>query len=122
MTAHGCVVNLSNYRLLGETMKSIKSKMMPTKLMLSNFFLIPCVLCQSLSRVFNKVKSRSAHMKSHRPLDAEPKNKSSRPASDPHRNTPNSVEPHRTVDSVEQAMGRAMGITTTCVQSQLRPN
>lgn len=24
-------------------------------------------------RVFNKVKSRSAHMKSHRPSDAEPK-------------------------------------------------
>lgn len=33
-------------------------------------FLICTLLC---FRVFNKVKSRSAHMKSHRPLDAEPK-------------------------------------------------
>lgn len=33
-------------------------------------FLIVYLLC---FRVFNKVKSRSAHMKSHRPLDAEPK-------------------------------------------------
>lgn len=33
-------------------------------------FLIVYMLC---FRVFNKVKSRSAHMKSHRPLDAEPK-------------------------------------------------
>ncbi|CAK1583749.1 unnamed protein product [Parnassius mnemosyne] len=30
----------------------------------------PCKIC---GKVFNKVKSRSAHMKSHRPLDAEPK-------------------------------------------------
>ncbi|KPI92229.1 Zinc finger protein 541 [Papilio xuthus] len=30
----------------------------------------PCKIC---GKVFNKVKSRSAHMKSHRPFDAEPK-------------------------------------------------
>ncbi|RVE54322.1 hypothetical protein evm_001149 [Chilo suppressalis] len=30
----------------------------------------PCKIC---GKVFNKVKSRSAHMKSHRPLDADPK-------------------------------------------------
>nr|CAD7257036.1 unnamed protein product [Timema shepardi] len=38
----------------------------------------PCKIC---GKVFNKVKSRSAHMKSHRPPDAEPK----KPKLDPHK-------------------------------------
>lgn len=41
-----------------------------------SFFIFCCcfLTCTLLCfRVFNKVKSRSAHMKSHRPLDAEPK-------------------------------------------------
>lgn len=42
-------------------------------------FIFVCLSCRYNScnllcfRVFNKVKSRSAHMKSHRPLDAESK-------------------------------------------------
>ncbi|XP_041969431.1 uncharacterized protein LOC121726239 isoform X2 [Aricia agestis] len=36
----------------------------------------PCKIC---GKVFNKVKSRSAHMKSHRPLDAEPKRRLEKP-------------------------------------------
>lgn len=49
-------------------------------------------------RVFNKVKSRSAHMKSHRPPDAEPK----KPKLDSHK-----------MEVAEQNLGRSMGVTTT---------
>ncbi|XP_066995962.2 serine-rich adhesin for platelets [Anabrus simplex] len=55
----------------------------------------PCKIC---GKVFNKVKSRSAHMKSHRPPDAEPK----KPKLDPHK-----------MEAAEQTLGRAVGVTTT---------
>lgn len=49
-------------------------------------------------RIFNKVKSRSAHMKSHRPPDAEPKKAK--------------LDPHK-MEAAEQTLGRAMGVSTT---------
>jgi len=49
-------------------------------------------------RVFNKVKSRSAHMKSHRPPDAEPKKAK--------------LDPHK-MEAAEQTLGRAVGVSTT---------
>ncbi|XP_039282928.1 mucin-5AC [Nilaparvata lugens] len=55
----------------------------------------PCKIC---GKVFNKVKSRSAHMKSHRPPDAEPK----KPKLDPHK-----------LEMAEQTVGRAMGVTSS---------
>ncbi|XP_063367492.1 uncharacterized protein LOC134655917 isoform X2 [Cydia amplana] len=52
----------------------------------------PCKIC---GKVFNKVKSRSAHMKSHRPLDAEPK----RPKLEkPYEKVERSDERHATAD------------------------
>ncbi|KDR18555.1 Transcriptional-regulating factor 1 [Zootermopsis nevadensis] len=55
----------------------------------------PCKIC---GKVFNKVKSRSAHMKSHRPPDAEPKKAK--------------LDPHK-MEAAEQTLGRAMGVSTT---------
>ncbi|XP_075222502.1 uncharacterized protein LOC142325068 isoform X2 [Lycorma delicatula] len=55
----------------------------------------PCKIC---GKVFNKVKSRSAHMKSHRPPDAEPK----KPKLDPHK-----------LEMAEQTVGRAMGVSSS---------
>nr|CAD7393485.1 unnamed protein product [Timema cristinae] len=55
----------------------------------------PCKIC---GKVFNKVKSRSAHMKSHRPPDAEPK----KPKLDPHK-----------MEAAEQTLGRAMCVSST---------
>ncbi|RZF47416.1 hypothetical protein LSTR_LSTR007343 [Laodelphax striatellus] len=60
----------------------------------------PCKIC---GKVFNKVKSRSAHMKSHRPPDAEPK----KPKLDPHK-----------LEMAEQTVGRAMGVTSSSITVQ----
>ncbi|KAI5746256.1 hypothetical protein M8J77_001604 [Diaphorina citri] len=72
----------------------------PTHLSVSSADLLEEFPCKICGKVFNKVKSRSAHMKSHRPPDAEPKHKK--------------LPDHRLLDPV--------GITSTCVQSHLRPN
>ena len=59
-----------------------------------------CVLGDffSFSRVFNKVKSRSAHMKSHRPPDADAK----KPKLDPHK-----------LEAAEQTLARTLAVTST---------
>lgn len=57
---------------------------------------VPDLFCNF--RVFNKVKSRSAHMKSHRPPDAEPKKAK--------------LDPHK-MEAADQTLGRAVGVSTT---------
>uniref|UniRef100_A0A8D8YZU9 Transcriptional-regulating factor 1 n=2 Tax=Cacopsylla melanoneura TaxID=428564 RepID=A0A8D8YZU9_9HEMI len=89
----------------------------PTHLSVSSADLLEEFPCKICGKVFSKVKSRSAHMKSHRPLDSEPKhNKNSLKTTS---SEPLSVRP---LDNGDPTISRAMGTSSTCVQSHLRPN
>lgn len=62
------VITLLRFALPQQALFRFQEFSVYASLFCCSFNSLPCCF-----RVFNKVKSRSAHMKSHRPLDAEPK-------------------------------------------------